>query len=165
MTWESVVQRGCKDLTRCTLNSRLCRFGRSWGRACADRPPVCVDTLSDRKAGLLSVSWSSSCYELKTAASPHAWCSERNCKSARVPVERFAEWNTCCACPSESVCVPRRDKHTRPAFKKAYDLLCGNLQLLRDFRRRKVFRQFGDAGRRSRFSLGLGLEQLFGWLA
>ena len=36
---------------------------------------------------------------------------------------------------------PAKIEHTLPAFKKAYDLLRANLQPLRDFGRRKVFRQ------------------------
>jgi hypothetical protein len=42
---------------------------------------------------------------------------------------------------------PAEIEYTRPAFKKAYDLLRANLQPLRDFRRRKVFRQLGEAWR------------------
>jgi hypothetical protein len=40
---------------------------------------------------------------------------------------------------------PAEIKYTRPAFKKAYDLLRANLQPLRDFGRRKIFPQFGEA--------------------
>lgn len=60
-------------------------------------------------------------------------------ETARVQGVRCAELSTCCACPSES--VPAEIDYTRPAFKKAYDLLRANLQLLRDLRRCEVFRQ------------------------
>src|SRR5580704_12417676 len=49
-------------------------------------------------------------------------------------------------CPGRSA-FPAEIKYTRPTFKKADDLLGGNLQPLRDFRRRKVFRQCWEACR------------------
>jgi hypothetical protein len=49
-------------------------------------------------------------------------------------------------CLSRSA-FPAEIEYTHPAFKKAYDLLRTNLQLLRDFRRRKVFRQYGAVSR------------------
>jgi len=48
--------------------------------------------------------------------------------------------------PSRSA-FPAEIEHTRLTFEKADDLLGGNLQPLRDFRRREVFCQFGEACR------------------
>src|SRR5580704_15883671 len=79
-------------------------------------------------------------------------CTPRSCLVLREELNerrvRNAQYRILAAliCPGRSA-FPAEIKYTRPTFKKADDLLGGNLQPLRDFRRRKVFRQCWEACR------------------